>query len=151
MFIEGETMINVIVQWFPLLVSSLLAFWIYSLSKKRKQAYEKVFETVEFCGQKYTCVHWEEDYFMLRLMRFMNAVKQGYFGILYKDKVPLMALLPIEEFYRLKTIEEHLEDQEIGKIIEERVKYHEHTTNETIDETFEALRHEIYHNEHKNE
>jgi len=60
-----------------------------------------------------------------------------------KPKSPQVVLLPIDEFYRLKAIEEHLEDQEIAKIIEERI----HTRSKEKSHPqkyFDALRAKIY-------
>lgn len=52
-------------------------------------------------------------------------------------------LPPIDEFYRLKAIEEHLDDMEIAKIIEERIKNRDKKDPHPLEE-FETLRSKIY-------
>ena len=49
-------------------------------------------------------------------------IQQKRFGVICKEKEPILALLSMEEFLRLKAIEEHLDDLEIAKIIEDRIK-----------------------------
>ena len=105
--------------WIMAILATLLALWTYRLSIQSETAHEKEFESIEFLGQKYWCVHHEESHFMLRLKTLIETIKQGSFGLIYENKEPQMVLLPIHEFYRLKAIEEHLEDKEIAKMIEE--------------------------------
>ena len=107
--------------WIMALLATLLALWTYKLSSQNETAHKKEFESIEFLGQIYWCLHHKEQYFMLRLKTLIETIKQGAFGLIYENKDPLMVILPIHEFYRLKAIEEHLEDMEIAKIIEESI------------------------------
>ena len=54
-----------------------------------------------------------------------------------------VVLLPINEFYRLKAIEEHLEDREIAKIIEERINTRDKKDPHPL-EDFERFKERIY-------
>jgi hypothetical protein len=94
--------------WIMALLATLLALWTYRLSKKSEIAHEKEFDNIELLSQNYMCLHHEEPYFMLRLKKLIKAVKEGSFGLLYENKEPKMVLLPINEFYRLKAIEERI-------------------------------------------
>ncbi|NBK99146.1 MAG: type II toxin-antitoxin system Phd/YefM family antitoxin [Erysipelotrichia bacterium] len=125
--------------WIMALLATLLAIWTYRVSKRIEIDHEKAFENIEFLGQKYWCLHQEEPHFMLRLKTLIEKIKQGSFGIVYEKKEPQVVLLPIDEFDRLKAIEEYLEDQEIAKIIEECL--HTRDKNEPHPlEKFETLR-----------
>ena len=129
--------------WIMAVIATLLALWSYKLSKQDESTRKKTFENITFLGQKYACLHHEEPYFMLHLKTFIEMIQQGHFGILYQHQEPQIILLPIDEFYRLKAIEEHLEDQEIARIIEERI--HTRDKNEPhFSEDFDALRAKIY-------
>lgn len=131
--------------WMMAILATLLALWTYRLSTQSQSetAHEKEFESIEFLGQKYWCVHHEESHFMLRLKALIETIKQGSFVLLYENKEPLMVLLPINEFYRLKAIEEHLEDKEIAKMIEECINTRSKEDPHPI-EDFDALRSKIY-------
>lgn len=129
--------------WIMALLATLLALWTYKLSSQNETTHKKEFESIEFLGQKYWCLHHEETHFMLCLKTLIEKIKQGLFGLLYENKEPQMVLLPIHEFYRLKAIEEHLEDMEIAKIIEERINNIGKEDLHPI-EDFDALRSKIY-------
>ena len=129
--------------WIMAILATLLALWTYRVSKKIETAHEKEFESIEFLGQTYWCLHEEEKEFVLRLKKLIETVKEGSFGILYENKEPQVVLLPINEFYRLKAIEEHLEDMEIAKIIEERINTRDKKEPHPL-EDFDALRSKIY-------
>lgn len=129
--------------WIMAILAIVLALWTYRLSKKIETAHKKEFERIEFLGQKYWCLHSEESHFMLRLRKLIETVKEDSFGILYEHKEPQVALLPINEFYRLKAIEEHLDDMEIAKIIEERINTRDKKEPHPL-EDFDALRSKIY-------
>lgn len=129
--------------WIMVLFATLLALWTYRLSKKSEEAHNKAFENIEFLGQKYLCVHHEEKEFRLRLTKLIEMIKQGSFGLLYENEAPQMVLLPINEFYRLKVIEEHLEDMEIARIIKERINTRDKNIPNPI-EDFDRLREQIY-------
>lgn len=47
--------------WIMAILATLLALWTYRVSKKIETAHEKEFESIEFLGQKYWCVHEEEE------------------------------------------------------------------------------------------
>ena len=104
-----------------LILVTAVAFWAYRLSETHENALEKEFEAMEFCGQKYFRLDWEEKPFCTRILALLKHVKQKRFGVICEEKEPSIVLLPIEEFLRLKAIEEHLEDGEIARIIEERL------------------------------
>lgn len=129
--------------WIVAILATLLALWTYRLSKKIETTHEKEFESIEFLGQRYCCVHQEEPHFMMRLKKLIETVKEGSFGILYEHKEPQVVLLPINEFYRLKAIEEHLDDMEIAKIIEERINTRDKKDPHPL-EDFDILRSKIY-------
>ena len=129
--------------WIMAVIATLLALWSYKLSNQDKSTRKKTFENITFLGQKYACLHHEEPYFMLHLKTFIEMIQQGHFGILYQHQAPQIILLPINEFYRLKAIEEHLEDLEIARIIEERIHTQDKNKPHFI-EDFDALRAKIY-------
>ena len=129
--------------WIMAILAIVLALWTYRVSKKVEKVHEKEFENIEFLGQTYWCLHEEEKEFVLRLKKLIETVKEGSFGILYENKEPQVVLLPINEFYRLKAIEEHLEDMEIAKIIEERIHTRDKKEPHPL-EDFETLRSKIY-------
>lgn len=129
--------------WIMALLATLLALWTYKLSSQNETAHKKEFESIEFLGQKYWCLHHEETHFMLCLKTLIEKIKQGSFGLLYENKDPQVVLLPINKFYRLKAIEEHLEDMEIAKMIEERINTRGKENSHPI-EDFNALRAKIY-------
>ena len=129
--------------WIMALLAIVLALWTYRVSKKIETAHEKEFESIEFLDQTYWCLHSEESYFMLRLKKLIEMVKKGSFGLLYENKEPQVVLLPINEFYRLKAIEEHLEDREIAKIIEERINTRDKKDPHPL-EDFERFKERIY-------
>lgn len=131
--------------WMMAIFATLLALWTYRLSIQSETAHhKKEFESIEFLGQMYWCVHHEESHFMLRLKTLIETIKQGSFGLIYENKEPQMVLLPINEFYRLKAIEDHLEDMEIAKIIEERINNRSKENPHPIEEDFDALKSKIY-------
>ena len=129
--------------WIMAILAIVLALWTYRVSKKVETAHEKEFENIEFLGQTYWCLHEEEKEFVLRLKKLIEMVKKGSFGILYENKEPQVVLLPINEFYRLKAIEEHLEDREIAKIIEERINTRDKKDPHPL-EDFERFKERIY-------
>ena len=129
--------------WIMAILAIVLALWTYRVSKKVEKVHEKEFENIEFLGQTYWCLHEEEKEFVLRLKKLIEMVKKGSFGILYEHKEPQVVLLPINEFYRLKAIEEHLEDMEIAKIIEERINTRDKKEPHPLEE-FDTLRAKIY-------
>ncbi|WNZ00271.1 type II toxin-antitoxin system Phd/YefM family antitoxin (plasmid) [Sulfurospirillum sp. 'SP'] len=129
--------------WIMALLAIVLALWTYRVSKKIETAHEKEFESIEFLDQTYWCLNQEESHFMLRLRKLLEMVKEDSFGILYENKEPQVVLLPINEFYRLKAIEEHLEDMEIAKIIEERINTRDKKEPHPL-EDFDTLRAKIY-------
>ena len=129
--------------WIMAVIATLLAIWTYKLSKKHEMTEKQAFECILFLGKHYVTLHDEASDFMLRLKALIEKIQQGEFGIIYHHKEPQIILLPINEFYRLKVIEEHLEDQEIARIIEERI--HTRDKNEPhFSEDFDALRAKIY-------
>ena len=98
-----------------------------------------------FLGHLYHVMQRDAFGFIIRLFYVFKDIHKGEFILIKEKQEPLAVLLPIEEFYRLKAIEEHLEDREIARIIEERVKNKSHVSQEaTLHERFEALREDIY-------
>ena len=104
-----------------LILVTAVAFWVYRLSKTHEFTLKKGFEEMVFCGQKYLQLNREEMPFCTRITALLKHVKQKHFGVVCEEKEPVIVLLPVEEFLRLKAIEEHLDDCEIAKIIEERL------------------------------
>lgn len=135
-----------IVTWeslFKLTLATTLAIWVYRLSQDTKRAKEKSFEVIEFCGQSYITLALEKKYFSTRLLALVRLIQQKHFGVICKEKEPILALLPIEEFLRLKAIEEHLDDLEIAKIIEDRIKNRDKADPHPMVD-FERFRERIY-------
>ena len=128
--------------WIMAFLATVLALWTYKLSSKDEENQEKTFESISFLGESYSVLDNENPHFRIFLNALIANVKQGSFGLLYEKKEPQVVLLPIHEFYRLKAIEEHLEDMEIANIIKERV----HTRDKKCDlnEEFDAIRAKIY-------
>lgn len=129
--------------WIMAVIATLLALWTYKLSKQHETIDKQAFERILFLGKHYMTLHDEASDFMLRLKTLLEKIHQGEFGIIYHQKEPQVILLPIDEFYRLKAIEEHLEDQEIAHIIEERIHSRDKKESNFI-EDFDALRATIY-------
>ena len=98
-----------------------------------------------FLGHQYHVMQKDAFGFMIRLFYVFKDIHKGEFILIKEHQEPLAVLLTIEEFYRLKAIEEHLEDREIARIIEERVTNKRHVSQDaTLHERFEALREDIY-------
>lgn len=129
--------------WIMALLATLLALWTYWLSRKNETDHEQAFESITFLGETYAVLHDEKENFMLRLKTLIEKIKQGSFGLLYENKEPHVVLLPINEFYKLKMIEEHLKDQEIAKIIAKRIHTQEIKASHP-QKHFDALRAKIY-------
>lgn len=135
-----------IVAWeslFKLTLATALAIWVYRLSHDTKSATEKSFEVMDVCGQNYLCIHKEEKQLSRRLLSLLSKVEAGALGVMLKKKEPIVVLFPVEEFLRLKAIEEHLEDMEIAKIIEDRIKNRDKVDPHPMVD-FERFRERIY-------
>jgi len=57
-----------------------------------------------------------------RLEKLMEAVSKGKFALMTKEQTPIIAILPITEFLRLKTIENYLKDEALMAMIEQRLE-----------------------------
>jgi hypothetical protein len=135
-----------IVTWeslFKLTFATALAIWVYRLSHDSKRATEKNFEAMEFCWQSYVTLDLEEKHLSIRLLALVRLIQQKHFGVICKEKEPILALLPMEEFLRLKAIEEHLDDLEIARIIEDRIKNRDKVDPHPMVD-FERFRERIY-------
>ena len=51
-----------------LITVTLIAFWVYRLSKAYEKDLDKSFEVMEFCGQSYVKLDLEEKHFSTRLL-----------------------------------------------------------------------------------
>ena len=104
--------------WIMALLATGLAFGAYYVSKthqENKEANEAAFDEYEFQGNRYLSI--EENSDLKRLEKLMEAVSQGKFALMTKEQTPTITILPITEFLRLKTIENHLEDEALMALI----------------------------------
>ena len=109
--------------WIMALLATGLAFGAYYVSKthqENKEANEAAFDEYEFQGNRYLSIEEKSDF--QRLEKLMEAVLHGKFALMTKEQTPTIAILPITEFLRLKTIENHLEDEALMALIVERLE-----------------------------
>lgn len=110
-------------EWIKVLLAIGLAFGAYYVSKthqEKKEANEVTFDEYEFQGNRYLSIEEKAD--LRRLEKLMEAVSEGKFALMTKEQTPTIAILPITEFLRLKTIENHLEDEALVALIVERLE-----------------------------
>lgn len=110
-------------EWIKIVIAIGLAFGAYYVSKthqEKKEANEAVFDEYEFQGNKYLSI--EENSDLKRVEKLMEAVSEGKFALMTKEQTPTIAILPITEFLRLKTVENHLEDEALVALIVERLE-----------------------------
>jgi hypothetical protein len=109
--------------WIIALLAIGLVFWTYYVSKAhhdKKEANEAAFDEYEFQGNRYLSI--EENSDLKRVEKLMEAVSEGKFALMTKEQTPTIAILPITEFLRIKTIENHLEDEALIALIVERLE-----------------------------
>lgn len=126
--------------WIMALLAIGLAVWTYYVSKvhqEKKEANEAALDEYEFQGNRYLSI--EENTDLERLEKLMEAVSEGQFALMTKEQTPTIAILPITEFLRLKTIENHLEDEALVALIVERLEHQKGKALIHHDEFLESL------------
>ena len=113
--------------WLPLVIATALALWAYRLGENLKQTMQKPFESIEFAGKRYLGVDLEEKHLGTRVIALLKQIKGHQEGVILDKNEPIVALVPMEEFLRLKGLEEYLDDCAIAKIIEERLANRDRT------------------------
>ena len=116
-----------LISWLPIVVATALAFWAYRLGENLKQTMQKPFESIEFAGKTYIGVDLEEKHLGTRVIALLKQIKGHQEGVILDKSEPIVALVPMEEFLRLKGLEEYLDDCAIAKIIEERLANRDRT------------------------
>lgn len=111
----------------PIVVATTLALWAYRLGKNMQQTMQKPFESIEFAGKPYLGVDLEEKHLGARVIALLKQIKGHQEGVILEKNEPMIALVPMEEFLRLKGLEEYLDDCAIAKIIEERLANRDRT------------------------
>ena len=129
--------------WLPIVVATALAFWAYRLGKDIKQTAQKPFEVIEFAGKRYWGVDLEEKHLGTRVIALLQQIKGHQEGVILDKSEPIVALLPMEEFLRLKGLEEYLDDCAIAKIIEERLANRDRTQSHPLRD-FDGFREILY-------
>ena len=133
----------------PSLMALAIALYIYRLGKNMQQTMKKPFEVIEFAGKRYWGVDLEEQHLGARVIELLKQIKGHQEGVILEKNEPIVALVPMEEFLRLKGLEEYLDDCAIAKIIEERLANRDKTQTHPLRD-FDGFRHTIY-QEEKNE
>ena len=129
--------------WLPLGIATTLALWAYRLGEKVKEATQRPFEVIEFAGKCYLGVDLEEQPLGTRVIGFLQQIKGHQEGVILEKSEPIIALLPMEEFLRLKGLEEYLDDIAIAKIIEERLANRDRTQTHPLRD-FDGFREILY-------
>ncbi|ARU48117.1 hypothetical protein [Sulfurospirillum diekertiae] len=110
-------------EWIKIVIAIGLVFWTYYVCKtyqEKKEANKASFDEYEFQGNKYLSI--EENSDLKRVEKLMEEVSKGKFALMTKEQTPTIAILSITEFLRLKTIENHLEDEALVALIVERLE-----------------------------
>ena len=129
--------------WLPLVIATALALWAYRLGENLKQTMQKPFESIEFAGKCYLGVDLEEQHLGTRVIELLQQIKGHQEGVILDKSEPIVALVPMEEFLRLKGLEEYLDDCAIAKIIEERLVNRDKTQSHPLRD-FDGFREIIY-------
>ena len=130
----------------PIVVATALAFWAYRLGKDMKQTAQKPFESIEFAGKTYIGVDLEEKHLGTRVIELLKQIKGYQEGVILDKSEPIVALVPMEEFLRLKGLEEYLDDIAIAKIIEMRLANRDRTKTHPLRD-FDGFREILYKDE----
>lgn len=131
---------------FPSLLALGLALWAYKLGKDLEITKNKPFEEIEFAGKRYLCVEQSEKHLGARIISLLQHIKEHQEGIILEENEPIIALVPIEEFLRLKGLEEYLDDSAIAKLIQTRLANRDRTQIHPLKD-FDAFRKTIYQDE----
>lgn len=129
--------------WLPLVIATALALWAYRLGESLKQTMQKPFEAIEFAGKTYIGVDLEEQHLATRVIALLKQIKGHQEGVILDKSEPIVALVPMEEFLRLKGLEEYLDDCAIAKIIETRLANRDRTQSHPLRD-FDGFREIIY-------
>lgn len=129
--------------WLPLVIATALALWAYRLGESLKQTMQKPFEAIEFAGKTYIGVDLEEQHLATRVIALLKQIRGHQEGVILDKNEPIVALVPMEEFLRLKGLEEYLDDCAIAKIIEERLANRDRTQTHPLRD-FDGFREILY-------
>jgi len=129
--------------WLSLGIATALALWAYRLGENLKQTMQKPFESIEFAGKRYLGVDLEEQHLGARVIALLKQIKGHQEGVILEKNEPMIALVPMEEFLRLKGLEEYLDDIAIAKIIEERLANRDRTQTHPLRD-FDGFREILY-------
>ena len=132
-----------LISWLPIVVATALAFWAYRLGENLKQTMQKPFESIEFAGKTYIGVDLEEKHLGARVIALLKQIKGHQEGVILEKNEPMIALVPMEEFLRLKGLEEYLDDIAIAKIIETRLANRDRTQTHPLRD-FDGFREILY-------
>ncbi len=127
----------------PSLMALAIAISIYRLADNLKKTAQKPFESIEFAGKRYLGVDLEEQHLGARLIELLQQIKGHQEGVILDKSEPIVALVPMEEFLRLKGLEEYLDDIAIAKIIEERLANRDRTKSHPLRD-FDGFREILY-------
>ena len=129
--------------WLSLGIATALALWAYRLGENLKQTMQKPFESIEFAGKTYIGVDLEEQHLATRVIALLKQIRGHQEGVVLDKNEPIIALVPMEEFLRLKGLEEYLDDIAIAKIIEERLANRDRTRTHPLRD-FDGFREILY-------
>ncbi len=136
---------------FPSLLALGLALWAYKLGKDLEITKNKCFEEIEFAGKRYLCVDTHEKHLGTRIISMLQHIKDHQEGVILEKNEPIIALVPMEQFLRLKGLEEYLDDIAIVKLIQTRLANRDRTQTHPLRD-FDGFRQTIYQDEEeKNE
>ncbi len=131
---------------FPSLLALGLALWVYQFGKDVEKTRNKPFESIEFAGKRYLCIEKSEKHLGTRIISLLQHIKDHQEGVILEKNEPIIALVPMEEFLRLKGLEEYLDDSAIAKLIETRLANRDRTQIHPLKD-FDAFRKTIYEEE----
>ena len=127
----------------PSLMALAIAISIYRLADNLKKTAQKPFESIEFAGKTYIGVDLEEQHLGARVIALIKQIKGHQEGVILEKNEPMIALVPMEEFLRLKGLEEYLDDIAIAKIIKERLANRDRTQSHPLRD-FDGFREILY-------
>ena len=127
----------------PSLMALAIAISIYRLADNLKKTAQKPFESIEFAGKTYIGVDLKEQHLGARVIALLKQIKGHQEGVILEKNEPIAALVPMEEFLRLKGLEEYLDDCAIAKIIETRLANRDRTQTHPLRD-FNGFREILY-------
>ncbi|MDD3505856.1 MAG: hypothetical protein PHX65_04830 [Sulfurimonas sp.] len=128
------------------LMALSLAILVYMLGKDVEKTRKKPFSEIEFAGKQYLCVDTNEKHLGTRIIALLQQIKGHQEGVVLEKNEPIIALVPMEEFLRLKGLEEYLDDIAIAKLIETRLANRNRAKTHPLKD-FDAFRKTIYQEE----